>query len=90
MRYHIELMLLAMKIGHGMRINRRNVADEADQWNKTVKVGDEVIYLAHPGAEPQRFKTRSEARVLEGHTAVLFLEGKSGCVAVGACHPASS
>lgn len=66
----------------------RRACDEVERWNKTVNVGDEVIYQAYPGADPQRFKTRHEAGVLGGHTAVVWLEGKAGCVAVAACRPA--
>jgi hypothetical protein len=63
----------------------RRASDLVIQWNKTVKVGDEVVYRSHPGADPQLFKTRTEAQVLSGHTAVVWLDGKSGCVAVVAC-----
>jgi hypothetical protein len=61
----------------------KQVAD----WNKAVRVGQEVDYRSDPGAEPQRFETRSVAEVLSGHTAVVWLEGKSGCVTLEACTP---
>ncbi|MGV2904634.1 hypothetical protein [Achromobacter sp. AGC25] len=35
----------------------------------------------------QTFKTKTEAEVLSGHTAVVWLEGKRGCVAVSHCTP---
>lgn len=49
-------------------------------WNNAVHVGQWVDYRGHPHAEPQRFKTRFRAEVLSGHTAVVWLEGKAGCV----------
>lgn len=33
------------------------------------------------------YETKSPAYILSGHTAVLHLKGKSGCVAVDACEP---
>lgn len=50
-------------------------------------VGDAVEYRDHPHAEPQQITTRTEAEVLGGHTAVVWLNGKSGCVACSACRP---
>lgn len=61
----------------------KQVAD----WNNAVHVGQEVDYRSDPHAAPQRFKTRCHAEVLSGHTAVVWLEGKSGCVSVDACTP---
>lgn len=60
---------------------------EVNDWNARVKVGDLVEYRFYPEAEPQTFKTRTEAQVLSGHTAVVWLEGKSGCVCCDACRP---
>jgi hypothetical protein len=57
---------------------------ECDNFDRRVKVGDAVDYYSHPNAEPQRFTTRTNASVLSGHTAVVWLEGKSGCVALRA------
>ena len=59
----------------------------ADEWNAKVHVGDEVDYRGYPEAEPQRFKPRSEATVLSGHTAVVWLAGKTGCVTCESCTP---
>ena len=64
-----------------------NPAKEVEQWNATVRVGDTVEYRDPPRAEPQQFTTRTEAEVLSGHTAVVWLNGKSGCVACSACRP---
>lgn len=66
---------------------KHNPQKEVDAWNVAVKVGDLVDYRSHPGAQPQRFATRTEAQVLSGHTAVVWLSGKSGCVCCDACTP---
>ena len=58
------------------------------KWNLAHPVGSEVRY--HPvinGPEYRLRKTRGEAFVLSGHTACVFLEGESGCVALDACVP---
>jgi hypothetical protein len=49
-------------------------------WNNAVNVGQWVDYRSYPEADPVRFKTRSRAEVLSGHTPVVWLEGKCGCV----------
>jgi len=68
---------------------RANPQQEVDAWNARVKVGDSAEYSDVVGlTEPQTFKTKSEAEVLSGHTAVVWLEGKRGCVAVSHCKPA--
>lgn len=55
------------------------------EWNARVKVGDEVDYREFPEAAPKRHTTRTEAQVLSGHTAVVWLNGKAGCVCIEAC-----
>jgi hypothetical protein len=62
-------------------MTRRRPEQQVADWNNLVSVGREVDYRSDPHAEPQRFKTRTEAQMLSGHTAVVWLEGKSGCVA---------
>lgn len=70
------------------RVRRRKSPVEiVDAWNRTVKVGDVVDYHAYPGAEPQRFTTRTVAQVLSNSMPVVWLDGKSGCVDVEACKP---
>lgn len=59
---------------------QRNPSIGVAAWNNAVSVGQWVDYRSDPHAEPQRFKTRTRASVLSGHTAVVWLEGKSGCV----------
>ena len=52
-------------------------------WNSKYPVGTDVEYHPVIGEEAHRVtKTRHEAYVLAGHTAVLFVEGQSGCVAL--------
>jgi hypothetical protein len=63
---------------------------EVDQFNAKVPLGGLVDYFEYEGAPLQRFKTRTEAQILSGHTAVVWLEGKSGCVCVSHCIPVSS
>ena len=62
---------------------------ECDRFNKRVPVGSLVEYSEILGDPPVgQFKTRTAAQVLSGHTAVVWLEGKSGCVCVEHCTPA--
>ncbi|HBL65929.1 MAG TPA: hypothetical protein DDZ58_08505 [Achromobacter sp.] len=70
-------------------MNRRpNPQKEVGTWNARVKVGDTVQYEEVKGVtEAQTFTTKTEAEVLSGHTAVVWLEGKRGCVAVSHCTP---
>lgn len=58
----------------------RNPQVAVSVWNNAVHVGQWVDYRSHPDADPQRFKTRCRAEVLSGHTPVVWLEGKTGCV----------
>lgn len=60
------------------------------EWNAKIAVGDEVEYRSYPDSEPEVFKTRTPAEVLSGHTAVVWLEGKAGCVCVDACRKVES
>jgi len=59
-------------------------------WNGIYPVGTEVEY--HPVIGEPKCKitrTRSGAYVLSCHTAVIFVEGVSGCVALEAVNPIS-
>jgi len=63
--------------------------DKCTAWNQQHPIGTEVWFSPVMGGATVRMrKTRSEAYVLSGHTAVLFLEGESGCVALEACEVA--
>jgi len=57
-------------------------------WNGTYPIGTEVEYHSVIGS-PKHIvtRTRTGAYVLSGHTAVLFVEGVSGCVALEAVEP---
>ena len=67
------------------KIAAREAQKQAEVFNRLVQVGGEIDYVESPGAPVQRHRTRSEASVLSGHTAVVWLEGKAGCVAVSHC-----
>ncbi len=63
-------------------------------WNHKHPIGTPVLYRSVTGYKagetlrwppPMETKTRSEAYVLSGHTAVVFVEGVAGCVALDAC-----
>jgi hypothetical protein len=61
---------------------------KVDEWNARIKVGDEIHFWPISGEDKREVhKTRTEASVLSGHTAVVWLEGKSGCVALDNCAP---
>jgi hypothetical protein len=58
------------------------------EFNERVKVGDSVEYEEVIGVtEAKRYRTATDAQVLSGHSAVVWLEGKSGCVLVTHCKP---
>ncbi len=65
-----------------------------EAWNKEHKLGIDVIVVKDDQTE-ERTKTRSEAFMLgksdeyPGHTAVIFLEGISGCYALKRVRPAA-
>jgi hypothetical protein len=57
-------------------------------FNRAFPVGSEVLYESVIGVTgAARYTTRTEASILSGHTAVVWLEGKSGCVAIDHCKP---
>lgn len=60
---------------------RRFVKPERDvtSWNAEVSVGAPVFYKKDDGSIIETH-TRTEASVLSGHTAVVWLEGVRGCV----------
>lgn len=68
-------------------MKKPNPQKEVDSWNARIKVGDTVQYEEVIGDGGRTFKTASRAEVLSGHTAVVWLEGKSGCVCVSHCKP---
>jgi len=59
---------------------------EVDEWNAAVQLGDSVEYSEVVGISvPQVFTTRTPASVLSGHTAVVWLDRKPGCVCLSHC-----
>lgn len=73
------------------QLTPKQVQKLVDDFNKKVKVGDEVFYYPvlsknHPPTSPKRLKVKYKAWVLGGHTAVVKLEDV-GTVAISHCFP---
>lgn len=66
------------RLDHGERADPQAAVDD---WNRAHQVGIEVEYRLDDGAVKQT-RTRSEAWVLSGHTAVIMLDGVAGCYAL--------
>jgi hypothetical protein len=62
-------------------IQNEKATRQAAEWNEKHAIGTPVIYRGDSRGEFHA-NTRSEASVLGGHTAVIWLEGKSGCVSL--------
>lgn len=61
---------------------------QCDAWNAANPSGTLVSYESIKGrGETSRHHTNGEAEVLNGHSAVIWLLGKSGCVALNHCTP---
>lgn len=60
---------------------RPHPAIAVDGWNQQQDVGVPVTYRNDAG-KLTATTTRSQASVLSGHTAVIWLDGISGCVAL--------
>lgn len=59
---------------------------QCDAWNAAHPEGTLVAFESIRGkGETHRGKSASEAQVLGGHTAVIWLDGKSGCVSLDHC-----
>jgi hypothetical protein len=54
---------------------------QIDAWNATHPIGADVDVLTDRG-KIVRTKTRSAAELLSGHSAVIWLDGISGCYAL--------
>ena len=52
--------------------------DQCDAWNKANPIGCNVQVTLDSG-EVKATTTRSEAEILSGHTAVVWLNGVRGC-----------
>jgi hypothetical protein len=59
---------------------------QAEEFNARVQPGEWIRYREIKGEGPGKlYKTRSPAYVMSGHSAVVHLHGKSGCVHVSHC-----
>lgn len=58
-----------------------HLQQQVDAWNRAHQVGTPVI-VTKDGGEQIETTTCSEAEVLGGHSAVIWLEGISGCYAL--------
>lgn len=70
-------------------MRRPHPAIAVDGWNQRHAVGIDVTYRNDLG-ELIATKTRTHAYVLEGHSAVIWLEGVSGCVRLDRVSPLTS
>lgn len=60
----------------------------AAKWNKTFPVGTRVRYWTGVREGVGKVSTtKTEADLLGGHTAVVWIEGESGCVALSHVEP---
>ena len=58
--------------------NRRLSQNDCDAWNAKHPVGT-AVKVRRDNGEIQDTKTRAPAEMLSGHTAVIWLDGISGC-----------
>jgi hypothetical protein len=73
------------------RRNAKTLQAMCDRWNAAHPVGTLVEYAEVKGlTPPTRHATQTPAQVLSGHTPVVWLEGKRGCVCLDHCRPARS
>jgi hypothetical protein len=70
-------------------MKRTNHGLSIEGFNHAVKIGDAVTYRNDFG-QLTTTRTRSEAQLLSGHTAVVWIEGRSGCVALERVTPIPS
>jgi hypothetical protein len=68
------------------RPNPAQLQAQCDAWNAKHPVGTLVSFENIKGeGETHRGKSSSEAQVMSGHSAVIWLENKSGCVHLDHC-----
>lgn len=66
----------------------QTLTKQITSWNAAHPVGIAVQY--HPVMNRPEFRervTKSEAFILSGHTACIWLQDERGCVALDACKP---
>lgn len=59
--------------------NTKKMQAECDAFNAKHPVGSDVVVRLDGVDEPFSTRTRSEAQILSGHSAVIWLENVSGC-----------
>jgi hypothetical protein len=59
---------------------------QVEAWNAAHKIGDPV-YVTLDSGQIKETVTTSEAQMLSGHTAVIWLEGISGCYILSRVRP---
>lgn len=70
------------------QLSMKQLEETCDRWNQRYPVGTPVVYHPVLGERAgHETKTTSPASILSGHSAVLFVEGVSGCVALEALEP---
>lgn len=67
--------------------NTKREQAKCDAWNSAHQVGV-AVKLTKDNGDVIDTKTRSVAQVLSGHTAVIWLEGISGCYCLDRVRPA--
>ncbi len=61
------------------RLSEKKLQQLCDRFNSKVSVGAEVFVKLDGVEEPFKTRTKSEAYVMGGHSAVIFLWNVSGC-----------
>lgn len=61
-----------------------------DSWNAANPIGTPVMIKLDGYDDPMATVTRSEAQILSGHSAVIWLEGISGCYLLDRVRAAST
>jgi len=74
-----------------MKYTKKNQINLVEQWNEKYPVGTPVTRyrLVNPLEQPEDTKTRSEAWLMGGHTAMVMVEGVAGGVMVESVIPKS-
>lgn len=67
-------------------MTRKHAQTIAVAFNRKHKPGTDVAFIDDDGAAILT-KTRSEAAILGGHSVVVWIDGRSGCVALDRIHP---
>jgi len=67
--------------------NINNLKKQCDQFNTACKIGDRIMFKRDGVDEPYETRTRSEAYILSGHSAVVLVDGVSGCYQLSHCEP---